>query len=50
MSDVCKCGSKQAIVLTVTLSRDEVPCGTCGGKIAIEAIKGPREAIHLLRR
>src|SRR6185436_15348998 len=49
MSD-CKCGTKQAIVLTVTLSRDEVPCGTCGGKIAIEGIKGPREAIHLLRR
>lgn len=50
MSDGCKCGPKQAIMLTVTLSRDEVPCGKCGGKIAIESIKGPREAIHLLRR
>ena len=50
MSDTCKCGPKQSVVLSVSLSRDEVPCGNCGGKIEVDSIKGPREAIHLLKR
>ena len=49
MSDACGC-EKRAIVLSVSLSRDELPCGSCGGKIAVDGLKGPREAIHLLRR
>src|SRR5439155_4737648 len=50
MSDACKCGPKQSLILSVSLSRDEVPCGACGGKVEVDRIKGPREAIHLLRR
>ena len=50
MSDGCNCGPKRAILLSVSLSRDELPCGACGGSIAVDGIKGPREAIHLLRR
>lgn len=50
MSDACGCGDKRAIVLSVSLSRDELPCGVCGGSIDVDKIKGPREAIHQLRR
>ena len=50
MSDACKCGPKQSIVLSVSLSRDVLPCGACGGSIDVDKIKGPREAIHLLKR
>ena len=50
MSNACGCGDKKVIVLSVSLSRDEVPCGACGGAIEVDRIKGPREAIHLLKR
>jgi len=50
MSEACACGPKRAIVLHVTLSRDDLPCGACGERIPVDKITGPREAIHLLRR
>lgn len=50
MSDTCACGPNRAAILLVSLSRDVLPCGACGGTIPIEGLKGPREAIHLLRR
>jgi hypothetical protein len=50
MSDSCACGPERVIVLSVTLTRDELPCGKCGGTVAVDGLKGPREAIHLLRR
>jgi hypothetical protein len=49
MSDACTC-SKRSILLSVSLSRDVLPCGACGGSIDVDKIKGPREAIHLLKR
>jgi len=50
MSDSCSCGDKRVIVLSVSLSRDEVPCGACGGSIEVDQIKGSREAVQLLKR
>ena len=50
MSNACGCGDKRVIVLAVSLSRDELPCGVCGGGIEVDRIKGPREAIHQLKR
>ena len=50
MSDACRCGDDRVLVLAVSLSRDELPCGKCGGSIEVDRIKGPREAVHLLRR
>jgi hypothetical protein len=41
---------KKAIVLSVSLSRDEVPCGRCGKSVTVDSIKAPREVAHLLRR
>lgn len=50
MSDACACGPKRVLVLSVSLSRDAIPCGRCGEAVEVDSIKGPREAIHLLRR
>jgi len=50
MSDACACGPKRVLVLSVSLSRDTLPCGACGGDVEVDGLKGPREAIHLLRR
>ncbi len=50
MSESCGCGDKRVIILSVSLSRDELPCGKCGGSIEVDKIKGPREAVHQLRR
>jgi hypothetical protein len=50
MSEFCACGTKRTIVLHVTLSRDDLPCGSCGERIPLDKVTGPREALHLLRR
>ncbi len=50
MTSACGCGAKRAVVLAVSLSRDELPCGRCGGSVPVEKIAGPREAVGLLRR
>ena len=50
MSQGCACGTERAIILSVSLSRDELPCGRCGAGIPVEGLKGPRDVIHLLRR
>ena len=50
MNEACACGTKRVIVLSVTLTRDDLPCGSCGGTIPVDKVTGPREAIHLLRR
>ncbi len=50
MSDACACGPQRILVLAVSLSRDTLPCGKCGGAVDVDSIKGPREAMHLLRR
>ena len=50
MSDACACGPKRAVLLHVSLTRDELPCGKCGGGIPVDAIKTAREVSHLLRR
>lgn len=50
MSDACACGPKRVLVLSVSLSRDAIPCGRCGEPVEVDSIKGPREAVHLLRR
>jgi hypothetical protein len=46
----CACGPKRVLILSVSLSRDAIPCGRCGGAVDVDSIKGPREAVHLLRR
>jgi transcription elongation factor Elf1 len=46
----CPCGTKRSIVLHVSLTRDELPCGRCGNPVAVDSIKAPREVAHLLRR
>lgn len=50
MNPSCACGPKRVLVLAVSLSRDELPCGKCGGAIPVDKIGGPRDAINLLRR
>jgi len=50
MGDRCACGPKRAVVLHVSLTRDELPCGRCGHAFAAEGLRGPREAVHLVRR
>jgi predicted nucleic acid-binding Zn ribbon protein len=50
MSDPCRCEDDRVLVLAISLSRDELPCGKCGGTVELDKVKGPREAVHLLRR
>jgi predicted nucleic acid-binding Zn ribbon protein len=50
MSDGCDCGTKRAILLHVSLTRDELPCGRCGKGVPVDSIKAPRDVAHLLRR
>lgn len=50
MSDLCPCGSRRALMLHVSLAKDELPCGRCGTGLPVEALKVPREIGHLLRR
>jgi hypothetical protein len=50
MSESCTCGPKRQVVLHVTLSRDDLPCGVCGARVPLDRVTGPREAIHLVRR
>lgn len=49
-NETCACGAKQAIVLSVALSRDEIPCGHCGRAIPLDGLRVPRESLHQLRR
>jgi predicted nucleic acid-binding Zn ribbon protein len=46
----CGCGPKKAVVLAVSLSRDELPCGRCGGVVPVDGIGGPRDVVNQLRR
>lgn len=48
--DACACGPDRVLVLSVSLSRDALPCGRCGGSVDVDALKGPRDVIHQLRR
>lgn len=50
VSDACNCGPQRILVLAVSLSRDTLPCGRCGGAVGVDALKGPRDVIHQLRR
>ena len=50
MNESCECGAKRAIVLHVSLDKDALPCGRCGGGVPVDSIKAPREVAHLLRR